>query len=251
VFSRGKVKINICKDGVRTYPEDKFNHCGIDVNVKHNLFTLSDGKDFDYNRSLINNVCKELLKVDELKSKSNDYVIGKKRQRKIEVIRDKITKSNQALCVEVCKHLNKSGLDHVVFENLNNSFGKSFVKQEGINFNRITKELRLSSLKDMFTHISQKYDIAVSYIHPEYTSKQCSSCGCIEDANRLNQEDFKCVECNYTNNADVNAAINIKQRVSEAVLRDKLLKQTKLDNGTYEPKILKRDVVKNILLSCR
>lgn len=41
----------------------------------------------------------------------------------------------------------------------------------------------------------------------------------------------------------------IKNRVLVTVLRDKLLKQ--LDNGAFEPKTLKRDKVKETLLSFR
>lgn len=77
----------------------------------------------------------------------------------------------------------------------------------------------------------------------------CPICGCIEDENRPNQESFSCVECGYESNADFNAANNIKNRVVLTVLRDMLLKQ--LDNGAYEPKNLKREKVKEVLLSFR
>lgn len=53
----------------------------------------------------------------------------------------------------------------------------------------------------------------------------------------------------YENNADFNAANNIKNRVLVTVLRELLLKQ--LDNGAYEPKKLKREKVKEVLLSFR
>lgn len=43
--------------------------------------------------------------------------------------------------------------------------------------------------------------------------------------------------------------LNIKNRVSEAVLRNSLLKQK--DNGAYEPKKMKREKVKEVLLSFR
>lgn len=42
---------------------------------------------------------------------------------------------------------------------------------------------------------------------------------------------------------------NIRNRVVVTVLRDKLLKQ--LDNGTYEPKKLEMEKVKEVLLSYR
>ena len=95
----------------------------------------------------------------------------------------------------------------------------------------------------------EKYDIAVSTVQASYTSKMCPVCGCIEDGNRPNQETFECVECGHKDNADFNAAKNIRDRVLVTVLRDKLLKQ--LDNGSFEPKKLKREKVKEVLLSFR
>lgn len=250
--NNGKVKVNICKDGKRFIPENKVNYCGIDVNVKHNLFSLSDNSKFDYDRVLLNKLTDELSKVDNLK-KDKTYVVGKKKQRKIDSIRNKIQKSNEQVCSDVCKYLNSIGLNHIVMEDLDNSFGKNFVndKTSGLNFNRITKELNLSSLKQMMEHIARNYDISLSTVHASYTSKMCPVCGCIEDENRKNQETFECVECGHTDNADHNASINIKNRVSSTVLRMNLLKQNKLGNGTYEPKVLKRDKVKEVLLSFR
>jgi hypothetical protein len=46
-----------------------------------------------------------------------------------------------------------------------------------------------------------------------------------------------------------NAAINIRNRVCEAVLRNALLKQ--MGNGAFEPKNLEREKVKDVLLSFR
>lgn len=251
--NNGKLKINICKDGERYIPDNKTDYVGIDVNVKHNLFSLSNGVNFDYNRQLLNELTNELIKIDNLK-KDKSYVVGNKKQRTIESYRNKIKKSNEQVCSNVCKYLNSIDKNHIIMENLDNGFGKSFVKDKNnndINFNRIIKELNLSTMKDMLEHISRKYDISVSTVHSSYTSKQCSKCGCIDDGNRLSQEEFKCVECGYENNADVNAAINIEKRVSSTVLRTNLLKQNKLGNGSFEPKVLKRDKVKEILLSFR
>ena len=248
----GKVKVNICKDGERVIPDNKINYCGIDVNVKHNLFSLSDGNTFDYNRSLLSKVTTELFKIDTLK-KDKKYIVGKKKQRKLDSLRNKITKSNEQICSDVCKHLRSNNLDHIVMEDLDNSFGKSFVddKDSGLNFNRIPKELKLSSLKQMMEHIGRKYDICVSTVHASYTSKMCPICGCIDDDNRKNQELFECVECGHSDNADHNASVNIINRVSSTVLRSNLLKQNKIGNGTYEPKSLKRENVKEVLLSFR
>ena len=98
-------------------------------------------------------------------------------------------------------------------------------------------------------HIARKYDIAVSTVQASYTSKMCPVCGCIEDENRPSQEVFECVECGSKDNADFNAAKNIRNRVFVTVLRESLLKQ--FGNGAFEPKKLKRERVKEVLLSFR
>ena len=254
VFNERKhqVKINLCKDGERFIPEAGNNLIGIDVNCKHNLFSLSDGTTYDYDRELLKTFCDLSTIVDQRKKQDKRYVPGKRLQRKLDALKLKITKSEEYLVAGMCKTLMQQGCDHIVMEDLDNSFGKCYVKDKensDINYNRKVKFLGLSSLKDMVEHIARKYGIAVSTVHPSYTSKMCPVCGCIEDESRPDQETFSCVECGHSENADINAAINIRNRVSETVFRDKLLKQ--LGNGAYEPKALKREKVKEVLLSFR
>ena len=255
-----QVNVHICKDGKRYIPtvDDSSNIVGIDVNVKHNLFSLSDGSTYDYNRKLVNDFCKLSTYLDKVKEKQEKgkkdvkYKVGRRYQLKLDKLREKMLKSNQQLISDMCKTLKEQGITHIVMENLDNGFGKSYVKDktnEDINFNRVVSFLRISNLKSEVEHIGRKYDIAVSTVQSYYTSKMCPICGCIEDENRPTQEDFSCIECGHSENADINAAINIRNRVIEAVLREKLLK--KLDNGAYEPKNLKKEKVKEVLLSYR
>lgn len=46
-------------------------------------------------------------------------------------------------------------------------------------------------------------------VNPRNTSRKCSVCGHTAKENRLTQADFICVACGHTEDADVNAAINI------------------------------------------
>ena len=46
-------------------------------------------------------------------------------------------------------------------------------------------------------------------IDPKFTSQKCSKCGHISKDNRKTQSKFKCVNCGFESNADLNAAINI------------------------------------------
>lgn len=246
-----QVNIHLCKDGERYTPQAGTNIVGIDVNCKHNLFALSNKSVYDYDRKLVNDFCRLSLEIDKLKE-NKSYVIGKRKQWKLDTLKRKMIHSEQQMIASMCKELQKLGVNHIVMENLDNGFGKCYVKDkynEDINYNRKIKFLGLSSLKQEVEHIARKYDIAVSTVHSSYTSKMCPICGCIEDENRPNQETFECIECGYKCNADFNAANNIKNRVSITVLCNSLLKQ--LDNGAYGPKKLKKEKVKEVLLSFR
>ena len=246
-----QVNIHLCKDEDRFIPNANNNVIGIDVNCKHNLFSLSNNTTFDYNRKLVNDFCKLSLEIDKLK-KDKNYEVGKRKQRKLYVLKNKMVKSEQQLIANMCKMLQSQGIGHIVMEDLDNGFGKCYVKDknnEDINYNRKVKFLGLSSLKNEVEHIARKYSIAVSTVQASYTSKMCPVCGCIDNDNRPNQETFKCIECGHKDNADFNAAINIKNRVVVTVLQETLLKQ--LDNGVFEPRKLKREKVKEVLLSFR
>ena len=210
-----QVNIHLCKDGERYIPQAGNNIVGIDVNCKHNLFSLSNGTTYDYNRKLVNDFCELSLEIDNLK-KDKTYKIGKRKQFKLDKLKLKMVKSEQQLIANMCKELRSQGIGHIVMEDLDNGFGKCYVKDkdnEGINYNRKVKFLGLSSLKQEVEHIARKYDIAVSTVQASYTSKMCPICGCIEDENRPEQEVFRCIECGNEDNADFNAATNIRNRV--------------------------------------
>ena len=247
-----QVNIHLCKDGERYMPQVHGETIGIDVNCKHNLFSLSDETTYDYDRKLVNDFCKLSLEIDKLKEKDKEYKVGKRKQQKLDTLKSKMIKSEQQLISTMCKTLQSQGVGHIVMEDLDNGFGRCYVKDkdnEDINYNRKVNFLGLSSLKQEVEHIARKYDIAVSTVHASYTSKMCPICGSIEDENRPNQETFECIECGYKDNADFNAAKNIRNRVLVTVLQESLLKQ--LDNGAFESRKLKREKVKDVLLSFR
>ena len=243
--------MHLCKDCERYIPQAGNNIVGIDVNCKHNLLSLSTETTYDYNRKLVNDFCKLSIEIDKLKQ-NKEYKVGKRKQYKLDTLKVKMVKSEQQLIAGMCKTLQSQGINHIVMEDLDNGFCKCYAKDKvngDINYNRKVKFLGLSSLKQEVEHIARKYDIAVSTVQASYTSKMCPICGCIEDENRPNQEMFECVECGHKDNADFNAANNIRNRVLVTVLRESLLKQ--LDNGAFEPKKLKRERVKEVLLSFR
>ena len=246
-----QIRIVLSYEDKRYIPENKSNFVGIDINSKHNLFQCSNGNVIDYDRKLLEILSKEYLKLDKLKE-NKEYVIGKRKLHKIKHLERELHSKIREEISKLCKSFNKENVDHAVFENLTGFENKCFFKDENdINYNRRIKLLKLSSLKDEFEHKSRKYDISVSLVHSYYTSQQCPQCGHIDSENRKDQEHFECINCGYTANADLNAANNIKQRLASTVLRSELLKNSKLGNGTFEPKSLNKEKIKEVLLSWR
>jgi putative transposase len=49
-------------------------------------------------------------------------------------------------------------------------------------------------------------------VPPHYTSQTCSACGVVDARSRESQAAFECVHCGHRDNADVNAAIEIRRR---------------------------------------
>jgi putative transposase len=47
-------------------------------------------------------------------------------------------------------------------------------------------------------------------VNPAYTSQTCNACGVIDAASRRSQSEFVCTSCGHTENADTNAARNIR-----------------------------------------
>lgn len=64
-----QVNIHLCKDGERYIPQVNGETVGIDVNCKHNLFSLSDETTYDYDRKLVNDFCKLSLEMINLKKR--------------------------------------------------------------------------------------------------------------------------------------------------------------------------------------
>lgn len=242
------VSVRLAKPCYKDIVDAGTSYIGIDVNVKHNLLSLSDGSTYDYNRKLVSAYIQLLNKVDAAKKSNPDYKPGRNRQLKLRQYYRQIRHSNERIVVQVCKNLKQHGINHVVMENLTNSFSRSYAKNEefGEKYNRIASILNISSIKDEFNHIGENYNIAVSLVQSEYTSQMCPKCRCIDPENRTEQETFCCINCGHTDNADHNAAINIRNRVQETVFQNALLKSN--PDGTYAPKNINHDKIKDILL---
>ncbi len=59
--------------------------------------------------------------------------------------------------------------------------------------------------------LAEELNVSIRRVHPAYTSQMCSECGYKHKDNRR-AEKFKCLDCGHEMDADLNAAINIRNK---------------------------------------
>lgn len=67
-------------------------------------------------------------------------------------------------------------------------------------------------LRQFISYKAALQGVPVSLVDARNTSRTCTVCGCWEKRNRPDQATFRCVSCGHTAPADVNAALNIRDR---------------------------------------
>jgi putative transposase len=72
-----------------------------------------------------------------------------------------------------------------------------------------------AQLGNFVAYKAKRAGVPIAFVDPRNTSRECRACGCIDKRNRLDQATFKCIGCGHTANADINAALNIRQRAVE------------------------------------
>ena len=247
VKNLGDKKINIIgtKEAEQLSFHDEVEVDGLDLNVKHNFCSISNGKEFDYSRTYIKEFCKQLKKLDKIGLKNITQV-----QRKH---LEKACKRNEwyfkKLISEVLDYCEEKKIYDLVLEDLelfNGGYAKDL--EFGVKYSRLVRLLRLNSVKTWMKQQAEKRGIRVHLTPAAYSSQQCPVCGCIDEENRKTQEEFCCCSCGHHDNADHNAAVNLKRRFTNVLWRDALHDVDAY--GRLVPKLFKkRSFVKDILNS--
>lgn len=69
-------------------------------------------------------------------------------------------------------------------------------------------------LREFISYKARQAGVRMVAVDPRYTSRACPVCGCVDKRNRRSQAEFCCVSCGHMAPADVNAAINIRERAA-------------------------------------
>ena len=259
-------------------PDSMNKILGIDTNVKNNFFYCSNGKIFKARKKLIQHIVdtdKKLkeaknnkFKKEELEIKNDNNLSRKekadklnelkkkrvynKKERYIALRNNRRKKALQDYMVsQLCKYTKSKGYDQIVIEDLQFVFSKNYVvnKTFEVNYNDLFSILHLRELKQTIPRIANKlkYFLSVSITPASYTSQTCNVCGYIDKLNRPNQHTFKCKNCGHTDNADFNAAKNIRDRIVNPVLRTLLHDKQQGKQYTFEPKRIKYKQINSML----
>ena len=260
-------------------PDSMNKVLGVDTNVKNNFFYCSSGKRFVARKKLVKYIAdtdkklKEVknnkFKKEELEIKNNSNLNKREKAEKLNELKKKrvFNKKERYLALknnrrkkalmdymtsQLCKYAKSQGYDQIVIEDLQFVFSKNYIinKEFEVNYNDLFSILHLRELKHVIPRIANrpKYFLSVSITPASYTSQTCNVCGYIDKGNRPNQHTFNCKNCGHTDNADFNAAKNIRDRIVNPTLRTLLHEKQDGKQYTFEPKKFKYKQIKDMLM---
>lgn len=241
-----EVKITLVRDIEKNVSDLKDKQIlGVDVNTKHNIFALSNYETQEIDNNLVNKIVKEKKKLKEIQSQRDKLKLPKEYSKRQKRIQDKINKQVEYLQNYACHQLLSTHENSIlVMENLERGLKKCKINnkqyEEELNYNDLFSLLRIYSMKDTVIRMSGNYNVNVVLVNPDFTSQMCPKCEHISKNNRKSQETFCCEKCGHENNADINAAINIKDRFVNPKFKEELQKEVADTQLISEPKISNR-----------
>ncbi|MBX0297244.1 RNA-guided endonuclease InsQ/TnpB family protein [Haloarcula nitratireducens] len=181
------------------------NVLGVDCNVDDHIAVTSTGQ-FIGNADYLNHQRREFEKrrasLQQTGTRSAHLTYQRIGDRFGRWSDDYLHRCSKEIVAEAQRH----GCTHIAFEDLAQirariSDGKKF------------QQWAFRELQEQTVNKAELAGIVVETVEPSYTSQQCSKCGCTLDENREGQQ-FACLDCSYTANADYNAAKNIARKLA-------------------------------------
>lgn len=190
---------------------------GLDAGVAK-LATLSDGTVYHPVNSFKTSQRKLAMLQRQLSRKEKFSANWQKQKRKIQRLHSHIANIRRDYLHKVTSEISKNHA-MIVIEDLNVSnmskSAKGTAKQHGRNV-RAKSGLNRSILDQGWYEMRRQLEYKqhwrggqVLAVPPAYTSQRCACCGQTAKENRQSQSKFECLECGYTENADINGARNI------------------------------------------
>jgi transposase, IS605 OrfB family, central region len=204
----------VCKSGTLSYINGQFyinlifetdspkevkgEVVGIDRGL-YNLVTLSDGTNMS--GSAIRNVQRKYLyNRKKLQAKGTPSA-----KRLLKKISGKEKRFNRDVNHVITKKLSHFPYSVFVLEDLSSIR----TQRRGKKMNKWISSWPFFQFEQFLTYKAEALGKKVEYVDAHYTSRKCSRCGNRSRHNRYKSR-FCCSVCGYTNHADINAALNIR-----------------------------------------
>lgn len=184
---------------------------GLDMGVAH-LATLSDGTVIENPKSLAR--CRHKVKhaqkeVSKKKKGSRNRNKARERLARVHARAANVRKNalHQATTMLAKSH-GRIVIEDLSVRNMTRS-ASGHGKAAKAGLNRAMLDASFAEFRRQLEYKAKRYGCEVVAIPAAYTSQRCSVCGYVEAGNRISQNEFRCLDCGHTANADLNAAINI------------------------------------------
>ncbi|MBD3215095.1 MAG: IS200/IS605 family element transposase accessory protein TnpB, partial [Candidatus Lokiarchaeota archaeon] len=143
----------------------------------------------------------------------------KKLPQEIKKIEGKLSRKTDQLlhklANEIVEYASQFKKPVIVLEDLTHIRSQFQKKKKGKKLNRRMNSLPFRKLQDYIKYKDLKKGIAVEYIDPENTTKECHRCGTINNVGYI--RNYWCPNCGLTYHRDLNASINIAQRITSSL----------------------------------
>lgn len=199
-------------------PEHRGPAVGLDMGMVY-LIALSDGRVFENPRWYREGARRRRVLNRQLARRQRNDKNGKPLPRHLQSQNWRDTRK------QIAKHEfhfanQRRDYWHNVVHDLCKTYSLIVIEDLNLDFMIENKYLALSAhdaglgmFREMLKVKAEETGTMIVDVPAAYTSQTCSQCGHVDRENRKTQADFACVSCGYQENADVNAAKNILNKV--------------------------------------
>ena len=219
-FKCGKWYVSIQTEYEQEQPVHTGNDIGIDMGIVR-FATLSDGRYFEPINAF-HSLKGRLAKLQrQLKRKTKGSNNWKKLVAKIGKLHHRIANIRKNFLHQISNTISKNHatvyVEDLQVKNMSKS-AKGTVENPCKNI-RQKSGLNRAILDQAWYEFRRQLEYKLRWrggqlilVSPQYTSQRCPACYHTEKANRTTQALFACVQCGYTENADMVGAMNVLQR---------------------------------------
>ncbi|MEH8057312.1 transposase [Gallibacterium anatis] len=216
----GRFFVSIQTEFEYEIPTHKGGEIGIDMGIAR-FATLSNGEYFEPVNAFKTYKGKLAKLQKRLKNKVKFSQNWQKLKAKIAKLHHKITNCRKDFLHKISTQISKNHamiyIEYLQVANMSKS-AKGTVEQHGKNvaaksgLNRAILDQSWFEFRRQLDYKTQWQGGFLVAVPPQNSSRTCPCCGHISKENRQTQAHFECVECGYTENADVVGAMNVLAR---------------------------------------